>query len=100
MLLAAQERKRLMSRRQYKAEGSFADAANNHGFKRMRIRGIEKAKIQNLMIAAIQNLRKLIHHTSRRSADSACNLSPKLLLVAENTFNQAFLGLEKLFQPI
>ena len=98
--LTKYERKRLMSRRQYKAEGSFADAANNHGFKRMRFRGIEKAKIQNLMIAAIQNLRKLIHHTSRRPADSACNLGPKLLLVAENTFNQAFSGLDKLFQPI
>ena len=32
-------------------EGSFADAANNHGFKRSRFRGIEKARIQNLMIA-------------------------------------------------
>jgi len=38
--------------RKYKAEGSFADAANNHSFKRSRFRGIEKARIQNLMIAA------------------------------------------------
>jgi transposase len=97
--LTKYERKRLMSRRQYKAEGSFADAANNHGFKRMRFRGIEKAKIQNLMIAAIQNLRKLMRHTPSRSADSACNSALKMLLLAENSFNRAFLGLEKLFQP-
>lgn len=56
------ERKYLMARRQYKAEGSFADAVNNYGFKRARWRGIEKMKIQNLMIAAIQNLGKLLRY--------------------------------------
>ncbi len=71
--LAKSERKRLMTRRKYKAEGSFADAANNHGFKRMRFRGIEKAKIQNLMIAAIQNLRKLMRYGSSKPATKGCN---------------------------
>jgi len=52
-----------MSRRKYKAEGSFADAANNHGFKRARWRGLTKMKIQNLMISAVQNLRKLLRHS-------------------------------------
>jgi hypothetical protein len=51
-------RKYLLGRRKYKAEGSFADAANNHGFKRARWRGRTGMVIQNLMIAAIQNLRK------------------------------------------
>lgn len=59
--LSKWERKRLLIRRMYKAEGSFADAANNHGFKRARWRGLAKMKIQNLMIAAIQNLRKLLN---------------------------------------
>jgi IS5 family transposase len=71
--LTKSERKRLMTRRKYKAEGSFADAANNHGFKRMRFRGIEKAKIQNLMIAAIQNLRKLMRYADTKPADQCCN---------------------------
>ena len=53
-------RKRLMSRRKAKMEGSFADAANNHNFKRARWRGLIKMSIQNLMIAAAQNLRKLL----------------------------------------
>ena len=58
--LSPGRRKRLQSRRRCKAEGSFADAANNHGFKRARFRGLEQVEIQNLMIAAIQNLRKLL----------------------------------------
>ena len=60
--LSRHERKRLMNRRKYKAEGSFADGANNYGFKRARWRGIEKMKIQNMMIAAIQNLGKLLRY--------------------------------------
>jgi hypothetical protein len=51
-----------MNRRKYKAEGSFADGANNYGFKHARWRGIDKMKIQNLMIAAIQNLGKLLRY--------------------------------------
>ena len=51
-----------MSRRKYKAEGSFANAANNHGFKQARWRGLYKMQIQNLMIAAIQNLGKLLRY--------------------------------------
>ncbi|KKL72489.1 hypothetical protein LCGC14_2084410 [marine sediment metagenome] len=77
------ERKRLMARRKYKAEGSFADAANNHGFKRSRFRGIEKVQIQNLMIAAIQNLRKLIHHISLKPAMQRANLASNLRLLAD-----------------
>jgi len=61
--LTKHQRSRLMSRRKYKAEGSFADAANNHGFKRARWRGLTKMKIQNLMISAVQNLRKLLRHS-------------------------------------
>ncbi|KKL60333.1 hypothetical protein LCGC14_2206370 [marine sediment metagenome] len=56
------ERKRLLTRRKYKAEGSFADAANNYGFKRARWRGLAKMRIQNLMITAIQNLGKLMRY--------------------------------------
>jgi transposase len=58
--LSKYERRRLLGRRKYKAEGSFADAANNHHHKRARWRGIVKMRIQNLMIAAVQNLRKLL----------------------------------------
>jgi hypothetical protein len=73
--LPTYERKRLMARRKHKAEGSFADAANNHGFKRSRFRGIEKVQIQNLMIAAIQNLRKLMRYIGCKPAGWTSNLA-------------------------
>ena len=60
--LSKHERKRLLNRRKYKAEGSFADGANNYGFKRARWRGLDKMQIQNLMIAAIQNIGKLLRY--------------------------------------
>ena len=60
--LSKQERKLLLVRRKYKAEGSFADAANNYGFKRARWCGLAKMRIQNLMITAIQNLGKLMRY--------------------------------------
>ena len=41
-------------------EGSFDDAENNHSYKRSRWRGLERMIIQNLLIATIQNIRKLI----------------------------------------
>ncbi len=62
--LSKQQRKRLLTRRKYKAEGSFANASNNYGYKRARWRGLPKMRMQNLMIAAIQNLGKLLLHTS------------------------------------
>ena len=73
--LRKERRLYLLRRRKYKAEGSFADAVNNHGYKRMRFRGIEKATIQNLMIAAIQNLRKLIKVNTLKPAVPAAVLS-------------------------
>jgi transposase len=46
-------------RRKYLMEGSFADAANNHGFKHARWRGLWRQQIQDWLIAAVQNLRIL-----------------------------------------
>jgi transposase len=55
-------------RRQYLIEGSFADAANNHGFKRARWRRLWRQQIQDYMIAAIQNIRILLARTVLRPA--------------------------------
>lgn len=49
-----------LKRRQHLIERSFADATNRHGFKRARWRGLWKQAIQDLLIATVQNLRKLI----------------------------------------
>ncbi len=65
-------RRRLQARRRYKAEGAFADAANNHGFKRARWRGLENVAIQNLIIAGVQNLRKLLRYGFYNNVRSRC----------------------------
>jgi len=62
-------------RRQYLIEGSFADAANNHGFKRARWRRLWRQQIQDYMIAAIQNIRILLARGGLRpAADNVIDL--------------------------
>jgi transposase len=58
-------------RRQQFIEQSFADAANNHGFKRSRWRRLWRQQIQDYMIAAIQNLRLLVKHGRIQSPAAA-----------------------------
>lgn len=55
-------------RRRHLMEGSFADAANNHGFKRSRWRGLWRQQIQNSLIAACQNVRILLRCRPDRAA--------------------------------
>jgi transposase len=57
---ASKAAKKSRRRRKHLMEGSFADAANNHGFKRARWRRLWRQQIQNSMIAACQNIRILI----------------------------------------
>lgn len=47
-------------RRQHLMEGSFAQAANCHGFKRARWRRLWRQQIQDWLIAACQNIKILI----------------------------------------
>jgi len=63
--------KRDRRRRKHVMEGSFADAANNHGFKRARWRRLWRQRIQDLLIAAVQNIRILLRRARRRSAAAA-----------------------------
>jgi transposase len=58
-------------RRQHVMEGSFADAANNHGSKRARWRGLWRQQIQGYFIAAVQNLRILIKRAGGGPAKGA-----------------------------
>ena len=61
-------------RRQHLQERNFADAANNHGFKRARWRGLWRQRIQDLLIATLQNLRILIRNNSAILAQSLTRL--------------------------
>jgi hypothetical protein len=68
--------RRNRKRRQHLIERSFADAANNHHFKRARWRRLWRQQIQDYLIAAIQNVRILLaHQTPKRSAIAALTAS-------------------------
>ena len=63
-------------RRRHLMEASFADAANNHHFKRARWRRLWRQQIQDYLIASIQNLRILLkHYQPKRSAAAALRLA-------------------------
>lgn len=76
--LTRARRRHLMGRRKACVEGSFGDAATHHGFKRSRWRGRWRMRIQNLLIAACQNLRKLLKATRRRRRLAASKASPAI----------------------
>lgn len=68
--------KRDRKRRMHLMEGSFADAATNHGFKRARWRGLNRQSIQDWLIATCQNIRILLHHGYRRNAKAMAMVIP------------------------
>jgi transposase len=83
-----QRAKRDRKRRYHLMERSFADAANRHGFKRARWRGLLKQSIQDLLIATVQNIQKLLGAmtTARQNATpvslgALCQLSQALTAV-------------------
>src|SRR5258706_16253732 len=65
--------------RRHVMEGNFADAANNHGSKRARWRGLARQKIQSWLICAAQNLRILIKHAQRWPQKGAATLNAKAI---------------------
>lgn len=61
-------------RRRHLMEGSFADARNNHGFKRARWRGLWRQQIQDWLIAAVQNLRILMRKGGKQAAGAMASV--------------------------
>ena len=59
-------------------EVAHLDAANCHGLKRARWRGLWKQAIQDLLISTVQNLRKLLRHLSQTEPESAHELNQLL----------------------
>jgi len=66
--------KRDRRKRKWLMEGSFADAAVNHGFKRSRWRRLDKQRIQDYLIATVQNIRILLR---------SITLPPRVVIVQE-----------------
>ena len=72
--------KRDRRRRMHLVEGIFADAANNHHFKRSRWRGLIKQQVQDWLIAAIQNIRILLRHGWKRACGVMAQCQPSMNL--------------------
>ena len=53
------EFKSVRGERQWKMEGVFAEAKDNHGLSRARYRGRAKMQIQSYMTAIVQNLKRI-----------------------------------------
>jgi transposase len=71
--------RRNRKRRQHLIERSFADAANNHHFKRARWRRLWRQQIQDYLIASIQNVRILLtHQNPKNSAAVAMALAERV----------------------
>jgi transposase len=76
--------KRDRRRRQYLMEGSFAQAANLHHFKRARWRRLWRQQIQDWLIAAAQNIKTLLG-AIRPSPNAVCDLATKPALNDRST---------------
>jgi transposase len=74
-------RRQLLARRKSVVEGSFGDAATHHGFKRSRWRSWRRMKIQNRLIATLQNLRKLVKYGYQKRSGAAAAALDSLLSV-------------------
>ena len=70
-------RKKLIERR-WKIEGLFAEAKENHCLKKAKYRGRAKMQIQACLVAAVQNLKRLVKETvdflSKDSQQTCINL--------------------------
>jgi transposase len=70
-------------RRKWLMEGSFADAATHHGFKRARWRRLWRQRIQDLLIATVQNLRTLVRHAGARAKAVCSQVLGPVVITAE-----------------
>jgi len=88
--------RRNRKRRHAVMEQSFADATNNHGFKRSRWRRLWRQQIQDYLIAAIQNVRILL----RRGGANASAGAAMLKIVPFETVLMLFLLLRTFTRTI
>lgn len=64
--------KRAIRKRQVWVEPLFAEAKEWHGLRRLRLRGLQNANIQGLLIAAGQNLKRLLAATGWGRRHAPC----------------------------
>ena len=66
-------------------EGSFAQAANAYHFKRSRWRRLWRQRIQAWLIAAVQNIGKLIRYSRRPPGHAQGAMEAKMLILTFST---------------
>jgi transposase len=71
--------RRNRKRRQHLIEASFADAANNHHFKRARWRRLWRQQIQDYLIATAQNIRILLRESVKRPRAAMATVALKVI---------------------
>lgn len=77
---------RAIRKRQVWVEPLFAEAKTLHGLRRFHLRGIEKVNIEDLMIAAGQNLKRLLKYSGTRPAPQALAVLASVFLALRRTF--------------
>jgi transposase len=70
------EAKRDRRRRMTLIEGSFGQASQNHHFKRARWRRLWRQRIQDHLIAAVQNVKKILRHGPENGKSTTTNPYP------------------------
>lgn len=93
----SREARRDYRRRRHLMEGSFAHAANSHGFKRARWRRLWRQQIQDWLIAACQNA-KLLIRAWRPAPLGACDRQT-ISEMCREALAAITLGLRALFGP-
>jgi transposase len=88
----SKEARKNRKRRKYLMEGSFANDANNHGLKFSRWRGLPKQRMQDWLIAALQNLRLVATRWGGKTAGSG----EAALSAGRAHWNSLLLGLQAL----
>ena len=72
--------KEAMRIRKTTTEPVFADAKNNHGLRRLNVRGLDKAQKVFTLIAVVQNLKKLLRHTLKKKHASEKYIQTRYML--------------------
>ena len=79
-----------ISKRKVWVEPLFAEAKTLHGLRRFRLRGIEKVNIEGLMVAAGQNLKRLLRHRGTGLApQSMISLAARSIRLLSRLFRPA-----------
>jgi hypothetical protein len=83
---------RAIRKRKTWVEPLFAEAKTLHGLRRFRLRGLEKANMEGLMIAAGQNLKRLLRHLGRRPVPQPLALVTTLWFRLGQLFSRFFVA--------